>query len=78
MKDPRKNRDVVSIVRLTKRIPGHKATLADDFNMIKGMYENHEKQRILKEWIEKKIKNTYTKITDGWEGCEFQYEGWIK
>ena len=78
MKDPRKNRDVVSIVRLTKRIPGHKATLADDFNMIKNMYEGHEKQRILKDWIEKKIKNTYTKITDGWEGCEFQYEGWIK
>ena len=42
------------------------------------MYEGHEKQRILKDWIEKKIKNTYTKITDGWEGCEFQYEGWIK
>ena len=65
-------------MRLTKRIPGHKATLADDFNMIKNMYEGHEKQRILKDWIEKKIKNTYTKITDGWEGCEFQYEGWIK
>lgn len=78
MKDPRKNRDVVSIVRLTNRIPGHKATLAEDFNLIKQMYENHERQRIIKDWVEKKIKDTYVKITDGWDGCEFQYDGWIK
>lgn len=78
MKDPRKNRDVVSIVKLKERIPGHKATLSDDFNMIKSMYENAAKEKIVKEWIEKKIKETYTHIADGWEGCEFKYEGWIK
>lgn len=78
MKDPKKNRDVVSIVKLKDRVPGHKATLSDDFNMIKNMYENSAKEKIVKEWIEKKIKETYTHIADGWEGCEFKYEGWIK
>ena len=78
MKDPRKNRDVVAIVKLTSRIPGHKANLAEDFNMIKQMYEANAKGKIVKDWVENKIKNTYVKITEGWESCDFQYDGWIK
>ena len=58
LKDPKKNRDVVAIVKLTSRIPGHKATLSDDFNQIKEMYEAHAKEKILTDWVEQKIKNT--------------------
>lgn len=78
MKDPKKNRDMVALVRLKARIPGHKATLADDYNMLKQMYENKKRQDIIKEWVEKKIKTTYVKIADGWQNCDFKYEGWIK
>lgn len=78
MKDPKKNRDVVAIVRLKERVPGHQATLADDFNMIKQMYENHAKQKVLTEWVEQKIQNTYTRISEGWDNCEFNYKGWVK
>lgn len=78
MKDPKLNRDVVAIVKLTSRQPGHKANLSEDFNMIKQMYESSARQKILKDWIEKKIKDTYVKISEGWDGCEFEYEGWIK
>lgn len=76
MKDQRKNRDVIAIVKLTERIPGHKATLSDDFNMIKQMYEQHARNKIISEWIEKKIGDTYTKISEGWDACEFRYKGW--
>jgi len=78
MKDVRKNKDVVSIVRLTKRIPGHKATLSDDFNMIKKMYEANRKNEIIKKWVEQKIEDTYVKIEDGWKDCDFKYSGWLK
>ncbi len=78
MKDPRRNKDVAVIVRLTDRIEGHRANLSDDYNMIKNMYENHRRQEILTEWLENKIKDTYVKIEDGWNGCDFQYNGWIK
>lgn len=78
MKDPKKNMDVVAIVRLTDRIPGHKATLQEDYNLIKQMYEAHMKEMALKEWVEKKIKDTYVKIAPGWGECEFKYEGWVK
>lgn len=78
MKDQQRNQDVAAIVRLTTRIPGHRATLSDDYNMIKQMYENHQREEILRDWVEKKIKETYVKIEEGWDNCEFKYEGWIK
>lgn len=78
MKDESKNRDVAAIVKLTARIEGHKASMQEDYNMLKGMYEAHAKNDILKEWVEKKIKETYVRIEDGWLPCEFRYEGWIK
>ena len=72
------HKDVAAIVKLTERIPGHRANLSDDYSLLKKMYENHKKDMILKEWLEKKIKETYVKIEPGWESCEFKYEGWIK
>lgn len=78
MRDVASNKDVAAMVRLTNRIEGHKANLSDDYNMIKRMYEAHKKNEILKEWIEKKIVDTYIKVGDGWNNCEFEYSGWIK
>lgn len=78
MKDATKNKDVVVLVKLTSRIPGHKATLTDDFNMLKQMCEANHKKEILKDWVENKIKSTYIKIGDGWNACEFTYDGWVK
>lgn len=76
MKDVRKNRDVIAIVKLTNRVPGHKATLSDDYNLLKQMYEASAKEKILTEWVEKKIGETYTKIAEGWDACDFHYKGW--
>lgn len=78
MKDPRRNRDIVAIVKLTARIPAHKANLSEDYQLIKGMYENSTRQKMVKDWIAKKIKDTYVKIEDNWTDCEFEHEGWLK
>ena len=78
MKDPKRNSDIVAIVKLTNRIEGHKANLSDDYQQIKGMYEQSAKAKILKDWVEKKINDTYVRIEDGWRDCEFQHKGWIK
>lgn len=76
MKDPKRNQDVVAIVRLTNRSAGHRATLAEDYNMIKEMYLAKRKQQVIDEWVEKKIKTTYIRIEEGWDNCDFQYKGW--
>jgi peptidyl-prolyl cis-trans isomerase SurA len=78
MKETKRDRDIVAIVKLTNRIPAHRANLADDYQMIKTMYENSLKEKAVSDWIEKKIKDTYVRIEDGWRNCEFKHEGWIK
>lgn len=78
MKEQKKDRDIVAIVRLTSRIEPHKANLSDDFQRIKDMYESAQKQQILNKWLENKIADTYIRIEDGWRGCDFEHKGWIK
>lgn len=78
MIDQARNKEVVAIVKLSNRIEGHRATLSEDYNLIKEMYENYQKENIIREWIEKKIKDTYVRIEDGWNDCEFKYSGWVK
>ena len=78
MKDPKRNADIVAIVKLTARIPAHRANLSDDYQTIKGMYENAAKQKMVRDWIDKKIQSTYVKIEDNWADCEFKHPGWLK
>lgn len=78
MKDPARDRDIVAIVKLTERIPAHRATLSDDYQVIKNMYENSAKQKMVKNWISKKIRDTYVKIEDNWLDCDFQHPEWLQ
>lgn len=32
----------------------------------------------MNDWITKKQKSTYVRISDGWRNCDFKYPGWIK
>ena len=78
MKDPKRDRDIVAMVKLTNRLDAHRANLSDDYQTIKGMYEAATKQKAVKQWLEKKIKDTYVKIEDGWSDCDFEHDGWLK
>lgn len=78
MMDANRNREIVAMVKLTSRIPVHKANLSDDFQTIKDMYEASAKKKIVDDWIAKKIKTTFVKIEDGWNDCQFEHQGWIK
>ena len=78
MRDPARDREIVAIVKLSARIPAHRANLSDDYQQIKDMYENAAKEKMVQEWLANKIRDTYVRIEDGWRGCDFQHEGWIK
>lgn len=78
MKDQKLNRDVVAMVKLTSRLEGHKANLADDYQQISAMYEDAQRSKILADWLEKKIADTSVRIEDNWRNCEFTHKGWIK
>lgn len=78
MKDPKSDKDIVAIVKLSNRIEPHSANLADDFQLIKDMYEVATKNEMVDKWLAKKISETYVRIEEGWRGCDFEHKGWIK
>ncbi|MCM1138913.1 MAG: peptidylprolyl isomerase [Duncaniella sp.] len=78
MKNPKTTQDQVAIVKLSKRIDGHRANLSDDYEMLKDMYENAKRKEVLDKWLQNKIKDTYIRIEEGWRDCEFKNDGWIK
>ena len=77
MMDQSKNREVCAIVRLKKKTDVHRANLTDDFQTIKAMLEAQKGQELLREWILKKQKTTYVQISPEWQGCDFEYPGWV-
>lgn len=76
MKDSKTSRDQVAIVKLKRRIPGHKATYYDDYQTVKEIYEQHLQQEIIENFIREKQKTTYVRIKPGWEKYDFKYPGW--
>lgn len=73
-----KQKEVVAIVKLKARTEGHKANLSDDYQALKAIVEAKKREDLLNDWIVKKQKTTYVRISDGWKNCDFRYPGWIK
>ena len=73
-----KQKEVVAIVKLKARVEGHKANLADDFQAMKQLVESRKREELLNDWIRKKQKTTYVRISEGWRNCDFKYPGWVK
>ena len=69
---------VVGSGKLKARTEGHKANLADDFQALKAIVEAKKREELLNDWITKKQKSTYVRISDGWRNCDIKYPGWIK
>ena len=77
MMDQTKNREVCAIVRVKKKTDVHRANLTDDFQTIKSMLEQKLSGEFIHNWILKKQKTTYVQISPEWQGCDFEYPGWI-
>lgn len=69
---------VVAIVKLKSRVEGHKATITEDFQVMKDVVLAKQREKVLNEWVVDKIKHTYVKMKDRYKNCNFEYQGWIK
>ncbi len=78
MISPTTNKEVVAVVKIKSKVESHKANLTDDYQMLRAMYEDKEKQDFITNWIVKKQKETYISIDPAWVNCKFQYPSWIK
>jgi peptidyl-prolyl cis-trans isomerase SurA len=68
----------VAIVKLKNRIEGHRATITEDFQVMKNVVLNKEKEKVIHDWIVQKIKKTHVRMKDRYKNCDFEYEGWVK
>jgi peptidyl-prolyl cis-trans isomerase SurA len=69
---------VCAIVKLKSRVDGHKATITEDFQVMKDVVLNKRKDECLSQWIDKKIKTIYVRVNDRYRSCKFEHQGWIK
>lgn len=73
-----KGKTVCAIIKLRNRIDGHRATMKDDYQVMKNVVLQKEQGEFLHNWVVEKIKKTYVKMNDRYKGCKFEYEGWLK
>lgn len=73
-----RGKTVCAIVKLKNRVDGHKATITEDFQVMKDLVLGKRREEKLHEWVVDKIKTTYVRINDRYKDCKFEYQGWIK
>ena len=73
-----RGKTVCAIVKLKSRSEGHKATITEDFQVLKNVVVEKRRQERLHEWVVNRIKSTYVRINDRYRDCQFEYEGWIR
>lgn len=66
------------LAKLVSRVEGHKATITEDFQTMKDVVLEKEREKVLHDWIVDKIKNTYIRMNDRYKDCNFEFQGWVK
>lgn len=74
----KRGKTVCAIVKLKNRIPGHKATITEDFQVMSNMVLEKRRNEKVRDWVQKKIKDTYVRMNDDYKDCDFEYKGWIR
>lgn len=73
-----RGKTVCAIAKLKNRVEGHKATITEDFQVMKAVVENKRRMEKLHQWVCDKIKATYVRINDRYRDCKFEYQGWVR
>ena len=73
-----KGKNVVAIVKLKNRIPAHRATINEDFQVLKNVVLQKQRAEFLHNWVVKKIKTTHVRMQDRYKNYKYEYEGWVK
>lgn len=73
-----KQKTVLKIIRLKRKVEEHKANLDLDYVMLQNAALAQKRNTILDEWIREKQKNTFIQLFGPLKQCTFHYSGWIK
>jgi len=67
---------VYKVLWLKNRTQPHVANLKDDYATFMQSALQKKESEIINEWVEDKIKSTYVKISDRYNSCTMNLEGW--
>ncbi|MCD8317528.1 MAG: peptidylprolyl isomerase [Paraprevotella sp.] len=73
-----KDKEVCAIVKLKSHIKPHRASMSEDFQVLKEVVMSKLQEQKINEWIKEKQASTYVRINEDWRNCDFEYPGWIK
>ena len=73
-----RGKTVCAIVKLKNRTEGHKATITEDFQVMKNLVLAKRREQVIHDWVVKRIKSTYVRINERYRNCNFEYEGWVR
>ena len=65
------------LIKVKSKLKAHKASLSDDFSMIKEFALNMKRQDELFDWIKRTVNTTYIEINSNILSCNFKNK-WIK
>jgi hypothetical protein len=66
------------IVKLVKVIPPHKVSLDEDYIRVEQLALNAKREKVFKEWLDKKIEGMYIYIDPEFRDGEFENKNWVK
>lgn len=70
--------ETCAVIKLKNRIPAHRASITEDFQILKGTVEAKKSEEMILQWIKDKQKSTYVRINEDWRNCDFTYPGWVR
>ncbi len=73
-----RGKTVCAIAKLKSRVDGHRATITEDFQILKDVVLKKLREEKIHKWVVDKIKATYVRVDDKYRDCDFEYQGWIR
>lgn len=71
-------KEQVCIVKLKSNSKAHRASINEDFNILKETLTTRTNKELIENWIKEKQKEMYIYINPEYRNCNFTYPGWVK
>jgi peptidyl-prolyl cis-trans isomerase SurA len=73
MREDRGGNPYFVIFKVDGRSDAHKANLRDDYLLFKRMAEAEMRLASLEKWINRKLSNTYVRLSEEFKDCQFSF-----
>ena len=67
---------ICAIAKLKSKTEAHSATLSEDYETLRYMYQSKLSEKRIQEWIKEKQRTTYVRINKDSRNCDFLYPDW--